>query len=332
MPFKSYLVKKYEFSHENEFFRKFSASLEDAFGKGDSHTALLGNVSVNGHQLDAVFITHGQITVIDFKDYEGSLTFSENDVWRLQTNTGKLIFVKGGSQIRNPFQQVRAYKFSLLEVLNTKKDEILDPNHSAINWGHISAMVLFQNQVSTTNLEDVPDLVKRWFSIQDKGSIINALKDKHSGGLELSNVEIGKILNVLSISENMLLATHDFIEDAPEKASEVKNPQRFHAIQKMLDEGVPTSKITAALRYYKTLIKAEQYKQATATDLNAISIEDCGGLDSIEIPFKRMTNFFTAYNATNSTNFPKDVFFFIYIIFEVLGLGLLFTFFVICVV
>ncbi len=33
MSFKSYLVKKYEFSHENEFFRKFSANLKEALNK-----------------------------------------------------------------------------------------------------------------------------------------------------------------------------------------------------------------------------------------------------------------------------------------------------------
>lgn len=325
MPFKSFLVKKYEFSHENEFFRSFSASLENAFGKDHSFATLIGNVSINGHQLDAIFIAYGQITVIDFKDYEGTLTFSENDVWRLQTNAGKLIFVKGGSQIRNPFQQVRAYKFSLLELLSTKQEDILDANHSSINWGHISAMVLFQNKVATTNPEDMPDIAKRWFSIQDKDSIINALNDKHSSGLELSNGEIQRILDTIGIAEDMLLSSHNFKDETPHRADQASNPQRFHAIQKMLDEGVPASKTVAAIRYYKTLIKAEQYKQATATDLSTISIEDCGGLDAIKIPFTRMTNFYASYNATNASNFPKDVFVGLHIILDGQSFSLLHT-------
>ncbi|MEM6720913.1 MAG: AAA domain-containing protein [Bacteroidota bacterium] len=308
MPFKSYLVKKYEFSHENEFFRKFSANLEKAFGNSATLSALIGNVNVNGHQLDAIFITHGQISVIDFKDYKGHLTFSENNVWRLKTDSGQLTFVKGGSAIRNPFQQVRAYKYSLLDLLQSKQDNILETNHENINWTHISAIVLFQNRITIINPEEVPNAVKRWFSIRDMLGIINTLKDKHSVGMALSNTEIENVLTALHISEDMLLSSHTFTEEFLDATTEKIDPQRFHAIQKMLDEGIPVSNSGKALKYYKTLIKAEQYKQVAATNISIIPIEKCGSLEAIEIPFKEIPSFYVAYVATNSTNFPKDIF------------------------
>jgi hypothetical protein len=71
MSFNSYLVRKFDHTHENQYFRQFSEKLDKAFGKLSGEHVLIGNISVNGHSLDALFICRGQIMVIDFKEYAG---------------------------------------------------------------------------------------------------------------------------------------------------------------------------------------------------------------------------------------------------------------------
>ncbi|NMC98711.1 MAG: NERD domain-containing protein, partial [Bacteroidales bacterium] len=117
MAYKSYLTRQYDHTHENSFFRVFSTQLRKTFKDVDGLNILIGNVSCNGHQIDALFIASGKIIVIDFKNYGGKLIFSENNPWRISTGDD-FVFVKGGGVIRNPYQQVNAYRHSLIQYLS----------------------------------------------------------------------------------------------------------------------------------------------------------------------------------------------------------------------
>jgi len=72
--------------------------LDQTFGQAEGEHILIGNPSVNGNQLDAIYLGNGQISVIDFKDYEGKLNFSENNPWRINTPSGETVFVQGGAK------------------------------------------------------------------------------------------------------------------------------------------------------------------------------------------------------------------------------------------
>ena len=114
MAYKAYLIRQYEHTHENSFFRKFSTQLRKIYKDVDGINVLIGNISCNGHQIDALFIANGKIIVIDFKNYGGKLTFSENNPWSI-VSENELVFVQGGGGIRNPYQQVNAYRRSLIQ-------------------------------------------------------------------------------------------------------------------------------------------------------------------------------------------------------------------------
>jgi hypothetical protein len=51
------------------------------------------------------------ISVIDFKDYEGKVAFSENGKWYADD-----VEIRGGNK-RNPYLQIRDNKFALLDFL-----------------------------------------------------------------------------------------------------------------------------------------------------------------------------------------------------------------------
>src|SRR5690606_8753028 len=142
MAYQSYLVERFETTHENVFFRELNELFLEEYADKNGDHVFIGNLSVGGHKLDAVFIKSGAIIVLDFKDYEGDLTFSENGPWLIK-NKGKTIFVSGGAVSRNPFQQVNAYRFSLFQYLADNESKILEKNQANIKWDHTNGMVVF---------------------------------------------------------------------------------------------------------------------------------------------------------------------------------------------
>jgi hypothetical protein len=208
MAFKSYRPRLYEHTHENSFFRNLSTQLSKTFTHQEGLNILLGNISCNGNPIDSIFISKGKIIVIDFKNYGGKLTFSENNAWQIH-NGKDFVFVKGGGGIKNPFQQVNEYRFSLINFLSKKQKEILEPNHDNINLGHISAMVLFHQPI-TFDDNEIPQKINKYFCITDYINCINVIEDRASNQLNFSDIEINNILSALDINEGNLF------EDKPE--------------------------------------------------------------------------------------------------------------------
>lgn len=305
MAFTSYLIRKFEFTHENEFFRRFSMMLEKTFeGKPGEHF-LVGNLSCNGHLMDAIFMAKGQITVIDFKDYEGELTFSENNPWRMMTPDNKLVFVQGGAIARNPFQQVRAYKFSLLDFLASNEKEFIEGVRNDIMWGHISCLVLFHKKIQF-NKSSIPTKHSRYFSIEDISTILNTLIDKHSKGLEFSDNELRGILKTLDISEANLLKQYNFQENIGSGVTE--DAAKLTMIKRLLSGSVDDSLWSRAINYYKTLINVERFKGPSTTRLHRFPLDNVKDVNHYKIDISSSQQFHKEYLENRHERFPKNLF------------------------
>jgi len=212
MSFSSFLIKKFDSTHENNFFRTFSENLNQAFNNENGKHILLGNISCNGNQIDAIFITQRQISVIDFKDYQGRLTVSENNQWRIIAPTNETVFVQGGANNRNPFQQIKTYRYALMNFLSNQEDGIIHNNN--INWSHIGAIVLFHRAIQLENDITSPK-VKKWFHIQDIDNIITKLQNIISPEISLSDDEIQFLLETLNVTVDNLLETYIWNDEVP---------------------------------------------------------------------------------------------------------------------
>jgi len=305
MSFNSYLVRKFEYSHENLYFRKFSAALNAAFGENTGEHVLIGNISCNGHQIDAIFIARGQITVIDFKDYSGELTFSENNPWRMKTPEGEIVFVQGGAQSRNPFQQVRAYRFSLAELLEDNESKILDGTRTNIKWIHTGCVVQFQRSVKY-ELSSIPSGVSRYFHITDDSSAVNLLRDLYSTGLELSDNEIRAVLSVLDVSEENLLESHSFEEDV--ELDPRAGASKLALIKRLISGHREDSEFERILNYYKTLINVEKFKEPSASQLHAFPFHQDLPINEYPINIAASEEFHQVFLTNMQERFPKNLF------------------------
>ena len=314
MAYKSYLLDKFEFTHENRFFRLLDQKLRNNFDKESDVHILIGNLNVGGNALDALFIKRGAICVIDFKDYSGDLIFSENGPWKLKTEKGNTIFVAGGAHSRNPFQQVNAYRFALMHLLSEKSQNILDENHIDVSWDHTNGLVLFQREVNFDSNAIAPK-IQRYFHIAHFENIIKELQDLHSKKLNFSNNELQKILNVLNINDAFLYQTTEVSDDTP-VANKI-DPARMDRIMQLIPSLTEENEIKRALGFYNTMLSVERINQASVLNINHYPI-NWSTVDTANhtINIETNTEFLDLWLRNKNTNFPKNLFVSINLLFE----------------
>ena len=105
-----------------------------------------------------IFIKRDAISVVEMKAYGGLIHFSENGDWYADETV-----VRGGRR-GNPFRQVRANKFALLDYLLRRQSEFLERPRE-IGWLQISGVVLFGQDILFD--ERLPAKIGPWFHICD---------------------------------------------------------------------------------------------------------------------------------------------------------------------
>lgn len=306
MSFKSYLIEKFATTHENKYFRELATLLSAKFSTKDGTHVLIGNLSCNGHQMDAVFIARGQITVIDFKDYSGEVIFSENNPWRLKASDGGLVFVQGGAQSRNPFQQVKAYRFSLAESLKNNESKIFSGLRENINWMHIGCIVLFHRAISF-DLSSIPANISRFFHIIDTDGIANLLSDLYSSQLELDEQEISSILNLLDVREENLYSQTDTEGEETSKSTTSKhNLSIIKKVARSCDNS--ESLYLRELSFYRTLVSAERYKEPSVDKLFPFPFGEEFSIEAYPVNLTENDDLHQLFLENQQERFPKNIF------------------------
>jgi hypothetical protein len=160
MTFKAYRASAFSHGHENLAFNLLHDTLQAHWAEQDEPLHLLGNFYVDGCEIDALRIKRNALIVIDFKDYGGTLSFSENGRWPIDG-----VEVRDGSKT-NPYQQIRDNKFRLLDYLKTYLDFQSSPN-----WGHIAGLCLFHQDIELYSPK-LAENISRWFHITDLSSAV----------------------------------------------------------------------------------------------------------------------------------------------------------------
>lgn len=187
MSFFAYRAAPFEFTHENKVFNRLYDLLYQVWGNRDESLYLIGNVYVAGRPVDALVIKSNVIVVIDFKDYGGVITFSENGRWMADDVT-----VKGGGSV-NPYQQIRNNKFALLNYLQDKVIFQSEPN-----LGHIAGLCLFHQDIHFDDWQ-LPSGISRWFHVADVAHLVRTLESLASPAINLAPLEIERIIEKLAV-------------------------------------------------------------------------------------------------------------------------------------
>lgn len=190
MTLRVYRTHAYETTHENRIFDDLLNELERKWGDSDDLIIMLGNFYCEGSEIDAAILKRNSITVIDFKDCGGNITFSENGPWL----AGE-VPVRGGSK-PNPFIQVRDNKFALLQKL----EKIRFSSDRQQNLRHISGLVLFHKPINFEGGQ-LPPNIERWFHVVDFAGTIQRLSQITSREINLSHQDLADIVQHFSIPD-----------------------------------------------------------------------------------------------------------------------------------
>ena len=203
---------KFDTIHENRFWNKLKSVLEEEFSGSQEDVLVVGNLIIDGKQIDALCIKNDAIVVIDFKDYSGTLSISENSTW---TISGEPINTGG----KNPYSQLSAHKYA---VLNQLKRKLPDGYQNWINIGHINALVLFQQHIEydVTNIQyDLSPSVSKWFNICDLKHVCQTLDEITSDSTLIKGENKRILIEALGITEIVNGGDSDGIDDEPLETS-----------------------------------------------------------------------------------------------------------------
>lgn len=211
MPLKTKILEEFEHAHEERGFNELAELLRPQFESAERDIWLLGNLICNGEELDALLIKNDAIIVIELKNYGGEITANENGPWF----SNGYVEVIGGSK-ENPFRQVRAYKIGLMRKLN-EFFRCSDQNRKpGLNFGHISGLVYFQQEVVIR--DTLSSTIKRWFSINCPSTIRTKVATQRSAELNISATLVEDILKLLgALKPNKASSKPKAKSPAPEK-------------------------------------------------------------------------------------------------------------------
>lgn len=174
------------FDHEQEN-RAFHYLCSKASTFLEEEAAIVGNVQGDGYQIDALVLRPHSITIVDFKEYGGSVRIFEDETWLIDGD----VEVKGGGRDKNPFQQVRRYKLRLIERLKAN-GLLLPPNELA----HITGVVMFTQPVNVDQ-SAMPPKASKWFRAAAQDDAMTFLHDVTSRSLNVSSNCIAAIVQNL---------------------------------------------------------------------------------------------------------------------------------------
>jgi DEAD/DEAH box helicase domain-containing protein len=196
-------VSDYETTHEREIFDNLCKLLKDKYNKAEDCHVLIANPSFDNRDIDAIFIKRDAITVLEFKNYGGSLEIAENGDWRCDD-----VIVKGGSGGKNPYQQVKLNKTGLFKILNLWYPK------SYTNLSHISGIVLFSQKVEIIN-SLLPPSVRTWFHITDLNGISDKFAQITSREINYTNKDLIEIPQKLNLQDCLIFETQEAYPELP---------------------------------------------------------------------------------------------------------------------
>lgn len=192
MAFEAYLLRGYEYPHENAMFSSLAETLRARFSEFPGRHVLIGNVMFESNDLDALFLKSTGISIVEMKAFGGKVVFRESTPWLVGTKE-----VKGGSR-ENPFLQVRAYRVGLSHFLKNHEGDILQSRRT-VRWDHVSGLVVFGQPIEFE--ERFLNGLSRWFGVTDLPRCAERLAAVASPDLSLTVAEIAALLNLLGIDD-----------------------------------------------------------------------------------------------------------------------------------
>jgi hypothetical protein len=155
-----WMGREFEHAHEMRALRTVLAQMVERFGDSRDLYLLLANFYCDGAEVDLAVIKKNAVIVVDLKECDAPVTGGPNGDWRVQ---GGGVLNEGRP---NPYQQVRKYRYVLMNYLNLHRYDFLDRQKAGqVSFEHVSGLVVFSPTMSAGSQIEIPDRDRKWFGV-----------------------------------------------------------------------------------------------------------------------------------------------------------------------
>lgn len=193
MPLTTYLINPFEHEHESEMFDRLVVSLGNKTDKIADPYLLIGNITVNGEDLDALLVKRDGISVVELKAHGGLVVFDENLPWQVGTSR-----VRGGGR-PNPFAQVKVYRHAVHRFFEARSESLLASSREVL-WRNVAAKIVFGRSVIFDD-SVLGSSTRLWFSISDLDRCAGEFLDLKSTGFNLTAEEVNRIPSLFRLTD-----------------------------------------------------------------------------------------------------------------------------------
>lgn len=182
---------------------------------------LIANPIIEGRELDALLIKRDSIMVLEFKNYGGQLSATEFGDWHIINEDGEDIVVKGGFGGKNPYNQVKCNRWSVI-------DKFLKLNIPTVNAYHVAGIVVFNKKI-TKQQWDFSAKAQSWFHIADMTNVIEKIEDITSSKISFTDAQWKELPESLNVAD-YLWTDYDATTGIVENTTDATEEREQHTI------------------------------------------------------------------------------------------------------
>ena len=217
MPLLVYRPRNFDQTHEREQFRNLCVLLKERYySSPDEFCIFIGNYNIGDVELDGIIIKNEGVAILEFKDYGGAISATENGDWVAVENGVKSI-VKGGSGRKNPYTQARINR-------NASRPMFIESGaFSQKQVERLASMIVFHRPSEIENR--VSSRIK-WLRVCDERSFIDELDLVVSPDCDLQREDFKRIIDRLALDSDWLCVRYsnsevlnDVVDDSETSAT-----------------------------------------------------------------------------------------------------------------
>jgi hypothetical protein len=183
--------REFDYSHEEKAAEEAIKALESFYTSSRDFCFLILNFHCEGEDFDALVLKKDAILIIDFKDCDKPIIGSVNGNWHVKGDSSAIL----NEGRRNPFQQVKAYRYALMEYMDKQRASFLPAQKaSQASFEHISAAVCITPSMHSESEIDVDFGKERWFHVVGMPGLADLVRHERSPKISLGKAEARKFI------------------------------------------------------------------------------------------------------------------------------------------
>lgn len=290
MPLLVYRPALFDNTAENQQFRALCAELKRRIDAQENRKSgrkqlwiMVGNFNFAEKEFDAFLIKKEGIVLIEFKNYGGKISVTNNE-WKGESD-GRAFVIKGGSGGKTPFEQARLNRNAFIR--NITDSGALSNDRAQ----KISSLIVFNHKSEIVN--KLRFNVQTWLSLTDNTDFFGAIESIVDKDTHLTPVDMRRIADRIVLDEDYIVEEFSditFLEDVWNDPDELQSfSDASEGIVEFSDEPDPfdadqKGELDLNPEQNPDIVENPAPEPQTTEAPSATSLSSCNAVPSADIP------------------------------------------------